>query len=37
MPWGAWVNELPTEFFLAVHIAAFAVGADSHGSRSRVT
>jgi hypothetical protein len=27
MPWGSWVNELPTEFFLAVHIAAFAIGA----------
>ena len=27
MPWGNWVNELPTEFFLTVHIAAFAIGA----------
>ena len=27
MPWGSWVNELPTEFFMAVHIAAFAIGA----------
>jgi hypothetical protein len=27
MPWGDWVNELPTEFFLTVHIAAFAIGA----------
>jgi hypothetical protein len=27
MPWGSWVDELPTEFFLAVHLAAFAVGA----------
>ena len=27
MPWGDWVNELPTEFFLAVHVAAFAIGA----------
>ena len=27
MPWGDWVNELPTEFFLAVHLAAFALGA----------
>lgn len=27
MPWGNWVNELPTEFFLAVHVAAFAIGA----------
>lgn len=27
MPWGSWVNELPTEFFMVVHIAAFAVGA----------
>ena len=27
MPWGSWVNELPTEFFMAVHIAAFALGA----------
>jgi hypothetical protein len=22
MPWGDWINELPTSFFLAVHIAA---------------
>jgi hypothetical protein len=27
MPWGAFVNELPTAFFLAVHVAAFAIGA----------
>jgi hypothetical protein len=27
MPWGSWINELPTEFFLVVHIAAFAIGA----------
>jgi hypothetical protein len=27
MPWGSWVNDLPTEFFMAVHIAAFAIGA----------
>ena len=27
MPYGDWVNELPMAFFLAVHIAAFAVGA----------
>ena len=27
MPWGDWVNELPTGFFLAVHITAFAIGA----------
>jgi hypothetical protein len=27
MPYGEWVNELPTEFFLVVHIAAFALGA----------
>ena len=27
MPYGDWVNELPTGFFLAVHLAAFAVGA----------
>ncbi|HKG43046.1 MAG TPA: hypothetical protein VKB10_02215 [Gaiellaceae bacterium] len=26
MPYGSWVNDLPTEFFLAVHIAAFAIG-----------
>jgi plastocyanin len=26
MPWGSWINELPTEFFLVVHIAAFAIG-----------
>jgi hypothetical protein len=27
MPWGSWINELPTDFFLVVHIAAFAIGA----------
>jgi len=28
MPYGDWINELPTGFFLVVHIAAFAIGAD---------
>ena len=27
MPYGAWVNELPTAFFMVVHVAAFALGA----------
>ena len=27
MPWGSWINELPIEFFMVVHIAAFAIGA----------
>jgi hypothetical protein len=27
MPYGAWINDLPTSFFLVVHIAAFAIGA----------
>jgi hypothetical protein len=27
MPWGDWINDLPTSFFLVVHIAAFALGA----------
>src|ERR687884_1777470 len=27
MPYGDWVNQLPTSFFLVVHIAAFAIGA----------
>ena len=27
MPWGNWINDLPTGFFLVVHIAAFAIGA----------
>jgi hypothetical protein len=27
MPYGDWINELPTGFFLAVHIAAFTIGA----------
>ncbi len=27
MPYGQWINELPTSFFLVVHIAAFAIGA----------
>jgi hypothetical protein len=26
MPYGAWINELPTGFFLVVHIAAFGAG-----------
>jgi hypothetical protein len=27
MPWGSWINDLPTGFFMVVHIAAFALGA----------
>ena len=27
MPYGDWINDLPTGFFLAVHVAAFALGA----------
>jgi hypothetical protein len=27
MPYGSWINELPTSFFLVVHMAAFALGA----------
>jgi hypothetical protein len=27
MPWGNWINDLPTGFFMVVHIAAFAIGA----------
>jgi len=27
VPYGDWINELPTGFFLTVHIAAFAIGA----------
>ena len=27
MPYGSWVNDLPTGFFLTVHIAAFVIGA----------
>ena len=27
MPYGSWINEFPTEFFLVVHVAAFAIGA----------
>ena len=27
MPYGDWVNELPTAFFMVVHLAAFALGA----------
>jgi hypothetical protein len=27
MPYGGWINDLPTGFFLAVHVAAFAIGA----------
>ena len=27
MPYGDWISEFPTGFFLVVHIAAFALGA----------
>jgi hypothetical protein len=27
MPYGSWINQFPTGFFLVVHIAAFALGA----------
>ena len=27
MPYGSWINDLPTGFFLVVHITAFALGA----------
>ena len=27
MPYGSWINQLPTGFFLVVHITAFAIGA----------
>jgi hypothetical protein len=27
MPYGSWVNDLPTSFFLTVHVVAFAIGA----------
>ena len=27
MPYGSWINDLPTGFFLVVHVAAFAAGA----------
>jgi hypothetical protein len=27
MPRGSWINDLPTGFFMVVHIAAFALGA----------
>jgi hypothetical protein len=27
MPWGSWINEFPTGFFLVVHISAFVIGA----------
>jgi hypothetical protein len=27
MPYGSWINDLPTAFFLVVHIAAFTIGA----------
>jgi hypothetical protein len=27
VPYGDWINEFPTGFFLVVHIAAFALGA----------
>ena len=37
MPWGSWINDLPTEFFMVVHIAAFAIGATSPGLRSSAT
>ena len=27
MPYGSWINNLPTSFFLVVHIVAFVIGA----------
>jgi hypothetical protein len=27
VPYGSWINDLPTAFFLVVHITAFALGA----------
>jgi hypothetical protein len=27
MPYGSWINDLPTGFFLVVHITAFIIGA----------
>jgi hypothetical protein len=27
LPYGSWINNLPTSFFLVVHIAAFVIGA----------
>ena len=27
MPYGSWINDLPTTFFMVVHIAAFSLGA----------
>jgi hypothetical protein len=27
MPWGSWINDLPPAAFIAIHLAAFAVGA----------
>jgi hypothetical protein len=27
VPYGDWINEFPTGFFLVVHVAAFALGA----------
>jgi hypothetical protein len=27
MPYGSWINDLPTGFFLTVHIAAFTIAA----------
>jgi len=27
MPYGSWINEFPTGFFLVVHVAAFTLGA----------
>jgi hypothetical protein len=27
MPYGSWINDLPTSFFLVVHIVAFTIGA----------
>ena len=27
MPYGSWINELPTAFFMVVHVAAFVIAA----------
>ena len=31
MPYGSWINDLPTAFFMVVHIAAFTLGAGLPG------
>lgn len=37
MPYGSWINDLPTGFFLAVHIAADVIAAAKAGDTAKLS